>query len=418
MKDNLILHIDGDAFFASCEISRRPDLRGKPVVVGEEKGIAAAYSYEAKSLGIYRGMPVFKIRKDYPTVCIISSHFELYQEFKNKLITILRESLSIVEPYSIDECFAILPNIPREKLKIFVQNLKKKIQESLGITYSFGIAKTKTLSKLASKLRKPDGLVFLTSEREVSQALKATSTGSIWGIGRKLSALLLGQNIRTAEEFINMPVSKIESLFALPAVETYHELRGIKIFEVNETHDNQKTIQATHSLERATGDSTLLFSELSRNVETACIHLREAGLLTNTAHAFYRHAYDGKHRESGGVLLPIYTDDPTIILKFLEPLAKRIFVQGKRYKSTGLTLLNLKKESNIQDDLFGAQKLHTKNKSHLEVIDSLNRRFGEWTVMRASSLQSVLKRRKESALRDSKDNYEYGLPLPYMGEVY
>jgi len=415
---SLILHIDGDAFFASCEVSRRPDLRGKPVVVGEEKGIAAALTYEAKRLGVHRGMPIFQIRKEYPQVTVIASHFELYEEYQRKLISILRDYLPLVESYSIDECFATMPDMPRGELEVFIKNLKQKVQESLGITYSFGLAATKTLAKVASKYDKPDGCVFLITEREVRDALEKTPIGAIWGIGRKHSAALLGQNIKTASEFIETPISKIEGMFSEPSVETYHELRGVQIFKVKEGSRDQKTIQATRSMEKATGDASLLYSELSRNVETACIGLREAGLLTNAVHVFYRHADGGKHRESDGTMLPFYTDDPSIILESIKPVIDRIYEPGLRYKSTGLTLLNLKKESNIQDDLFGSQSTHMRSKSHLEAIDTLNRKFGAWSVMRASSLQSVEKRRKESADRDSRDNYEYGLPLPYMGEVY
>ncbi len=418
LMQKYILHIDGDAFFASCEVARRPDLKGKPVVVGEEKGIACALTYEAKALGVYRGMPIFKIRKEFPQVAVISSHFDLYEEYQRNLLSILRAYLPLVEPYSIDECFATVPDMPRTDLESFIRNLKLKVQDSLGVTYSFGIAHTKTLAKVASKLDKPDGCVFLTSEREVMSALEGTPAGAIWGIGRKLSAALLGQNIKTAAEFVAMPLSKLEDTFSLPVAETYHELRGTQIYKVHESREDQKTIQATRSLERATTDLSLLYSELSRNVETACMHLRAAGLLTNAVHAFLRHADHGRFRESDGTMLPIYTDDPKVILRELKPVIGRIYEKGLRYKSTGLTLLNLKREQDIPHDLFGAQDIHDEDRKYLKVIDNLNHKFGSWSVMHASSLKSVLKRRKESEARDSRDNYEYGLPFPYMGEVY
>lgn len=418
MKKNFILHIDGDAFFAACEVARRPDLRGKSVVVGEEKGIACALTYEAKALGVYRGMPIFELRKDYPQVAVISSHFDLYEEYARKLLSILRSYLPVVEPYSIDECFALVPNMPRTDLETFIQKLKSEVQSSLGITYSFGLAATKTLAKVASKRDKPDGCVFLIDEREVSDAIKTTPIAAIWGIGRKISAALLGHNIRTAEDFISMPLHKLEDLFSLPVVETYHELRGVRIFEVREGSRDQKTVQATRSLSKATGDASLLFSELSRNVENACSHLREARLLTNSIHVFYRRADGGRHRESDGTTLPLYTDDPKVILKALKPLISRIYKPELRYKATGITLLNLKNKEHIQADLFDIQESHSRGKSYLETIDNLNRKFGSWKVFYASSLKSVQKRKLESLERDKGDNYEYGLPLPYMGEVY
>jgi DNA polymerase V len=257
-------------------------------------------------------MPIFEIKKQFPKVVIVASHFDLYEEYRRKFLSILRAHLPLVEPYSIDECFAELPFMERTELEKFIKNLKATVQKSLGITYSFGIAATKTLAKVASKLQKPDGCVFLLNEREVNEALEKTPVGSIWGIGRKLSATLLGQNVRTARDFISMPPSKLEDAFALPVSETYQELRGVRIYNVHEDRDPQKTIQATRSLSRATGDKHLLFSELSRNVESACNHLRETGMLTNAVHVFYRHADNGRHRESDATMLPLYTDDPKI----------------------------------------------------------------------------------------------------------
>ena len=91
----VILHIDGDAFFASCEIARRPDLLGKPVVVGEDRGIACAMSPQAKKLGVYRGMPVFKIKKEFPDVVVLSSHFELYEKNHENLAEILKNEIEL-----------------------------------------------------------------------------------------------------------------------------------------------------------------------------------------------------------------------------------------------------------------------------------------------------------------------------------
>src|SRR5690349_5632731 len=103
-----ILHIDGDGFFAYCEIARFPHLRGKPVVVGEDRGIACAMTYEAKRLGITRGMPIFKIRKEFPQVTILSSHFELYEHYARMLFGLLEPQVAVLERYSIDECFALV----------------------------------------------------------------------------------------------------------------------------------------------------------------------------------------------------------------------------------------------------------------------------------------------------------------------
>src|SRR5688572_26380317 len=103
-----ILHIDGDSFFASVETSLNPRLRGLPVVTGKERGIASAMSKEAKALGISRGMPIFKIKKEFPQVVILSSDYGTYELFAQRMFAIVRRYAREVEEYSIDECFATL----------------------------------------------------------------------------------------------------------------------------------------------------------------------------------------------------------------------------------------------------------------------------------------------------------------------
>ncbi len=420
MNDNqYILHVDGDAFFAACEVARRPDLKGKPVVVGEERGIACALTYEAKKLGVHRGMPIFKIRKEFPKVTVLSSHFDLYNDYHKNLVTILRKHLPVVCSYSIDECFALMPAMPEHKIESFVRKIKKEVQDSLGVTFSFGVAATKTLAKTASKKEKPDGCVVLIDQERIRETLKQTQIGSIWGIGRKTSAALIGENIITAFDFVSTPLQTIKEIFSEPVVETWLELHGKRIYEVDTAHEDQKTIQATRSF-AASFDPNFLFSELSRNVEVACEELRKLHLLTNAVHIFYKEVDGSKFgtRNSTDTLLEAYTDDPRIILGALRAIINDIYTKGSRYKSTGITCLNLKREEHVQEDLFGVQKTLKSQKGHLKALDAINQRFGEWTIMHASSLKSVNKRREENIFRAKKDSYEYGLPLPFMGEVF
>ena len=416
--EEYILHIDGDAFFASCEISRRPDLLGKAVVVGEDRGIACALTYEAKKLGIYRGMPVFQIRKQFPQVTVLSSHFELYEKYNANLVKILKEYLPVVESYSVDECFTILPKMEKEVLIDFVKKLKTKVQTSLGITFSFGVAPTKTLAKIASKKEKPNGCVFLLDENEITKALKETQIGAVWGIGNQTSASLLSKNTKTAYEFINTPRHTIKDLFSEPVLEKWEELRGIKILEVSSEHEDQKSIQATRALIKATSLEQEIFSELSRNIEVGCENLRRAYLFTNSVSAFLKHADGLRQRESVSTILPFYTQDPKVILKFLRPLISSIMDKSIRYKATGIALLNLKRQNFINDDLFGTQNTHLSKNMHLEAIDALNRKFGDFSVMHATSFGAVSKRREDFLKREKKDSYEYNLPLPYMGEAF
>ena len=108
-----IVHIDGDAFFASCEQSRRPALQGRPVVTGKERGIAASMSYEAKARGVTRGMRLADIHKVCPEAVILPSDYETYSLLSKRFFAIVRRYTPDVEEYSIDECFADLTGLRR-----------------------------------------------------------------------------------------------------------------------------------------------------------------------------------------------------------------------------------------------------------------------------------------------------------------
>ena len=107
----MILHLDADAFFASCEQSLHPELRGKPIVVGGDRGIVTAASYEAKALGVKRGLPTFKLKQQFPTVIVVNSNYADYEDFSEKIFELLLQTSPCIEAYSIDESFADMTGI-------------------------------------------------------------------------------------------------------------------------------------------------------------------------------------------------------------------------------------------------------------------------------------------------------------------
>ncbi|MFN4132663.1 MAG: DNA polymerase IV, partial [Caldimicrobium sp.] len=206
-----ILHLDANAFFASVEQATNPDLKGKAVVVGKERGIVTAVSYEGKALGIKRGMTIKEVEKKYPQVIILESDYEKYSIFSLKLFEILRRFSPIVEEYSIDEAFADLKGLRgyfHASYEEIGQQIKNTIKRGLGITVSIGISLTKVLAKLASNYKKPDGLTLI-SGREIHNYLKDIPVSEVWGIGPQRAALCEKLGIYSAldlasakEEFI------------------------------------------------------------------------------------------------------------------------------------------------------------------------------------------------------------------------
>ena len=133
-----IIHIDGDAFFASCEQARNPKLQGKPVITGKERGIAASISYEAKALGITRGMSLHEIKKTCPGVVMLPSDYETYSLLSKRFFMIVRRYTPEVEEYSIDECFADITGM-RRTLQMgypeIAESIKRDLDAALGFTF-------------------------------------------------------------------------------------------------------------------------------------------------------------------------------------------------------------------------------------------------------------------------------------------
>ena len=180
-NNEYIVHLDGDNFFVSCELTRYPHLVNTPVVVGRERGIAVAMNAPAKALGITRAMPIFKIKKLYKDVTILSSHFEIYSSFSKRIKKIVAKYSDTIEVYSIDEIFFIYKsnsnNIVSE-----IEKIKEEIYKTLGITVSCGIANTKVLAKLATSINKPNGVAIINNQN-TEAVLKKIKIEDVWGIG-------------------------------------------------------------------------------------------------------------------------------------------------------------------------------------------------------------------------------------------
>ncbi|MDE2030953.1 MAG: DNA polymerase IV [Patescibacteria group bacterium] len=395
--ENLFLHADGDSFFVACEVSQHPEYIGKPVVVGEDRGIAVAMSYEAKKLGVTRGMPVFKIKKQFPSVVILPHHFDLYRKISKNVHDILLSYLEEVEVYSIDECFA---TVKQSDIRFagsadeLVKSIKDEIQNTLNVTYSFGLGRTKALAKTASKLNKPNGMVILTNIKDEEQALKKTSIDDIWGIGRRTVPRLRDMGMKTAYDFVHYNSDYIKKYFSSPLFHLQQELSGSSIYELDPNADprDQKSIQSTATFKPSTNDLQIIFTELSSNVERACEHARSLGLMTNFISFFIKNT-DFIHHV-GSSHLTLYTTDPGIILNKLEPLLYELVSKLKdneKIRSTGITLHNLRKYENVPRDLFGVQDGYEAKNIIEEVSDRIREKFGHDALKRASSLKVAKK---------------------------
>jgi len=214
-KSRTLLHIDGDAFFVGVEVAKNPKLRGLPVVTGAEKGIVTALSYEAKALGIVRGMPTYRVKRDYSKVIILSENHKSYSRYSAMMFDIVRRYADLVEEYSIDECFADLTGLNRPlkmSYRQIAERIKKEINDELKLSVSIGIASSKVLAKLASKWVKPNGLTIIDidNDREFyNNIIMKTPIEKVWGIGPRTSSFLKNKGIHNVKDFINKDIEWI-----------------------------------------------------------------------------------------------------------------------------------------------------------------------------------------------------------------
>ncbi len=411
----MILHLDGDGFFAACELLRRRDLRGKPVVVGEDRGIATAMNQEAKKAGIVRGMPIFQIRELHGnTVAVVPSHFDLYEHISHNCYNILKKYSPIVERYSIDECFVDLFHVPESEVVAYATKIQKELLGSLGVTYSCGIARTKALAKLGSKHKKPYGLTYVPEDRETA-FLETISVHDVWGIGRALGPKLLKRNIYTARAFRDATRDALDGLDVKGVLELQDELKGLTRFEMHTTSEYQKSVESTRSFGSYSKERSFVFSELSKNIEVASERLNDLKVAGAHVSIFIKTALGRRYAECD---LPHHTQDARIIIRSTEPLFERLWVPGTAYKATGISIHRCIPTTLVPNDLFGqsATYLDTSQKIS-EAIQKLKGLYGSSIVMLGSSLRSSTYRTARREVRDSHDPYIYGLPLPYLGEV-
>ena len=428
----VILHIDGDSFFASCEISLDPNLRGKPVVTGQERGIATAMSPEAKALGITRGMPVFQIKKNFPQVVVTQSHYGTYGIFAQRMYDIVRRYTTIVEEYSIDECFADLTSVLepnrglREAKLALAMEVKETLKRELGMTFSIGIGPTKVLAKIASKHQKPDGLTVI-EENDIQTFLKDLPIGKVWGIGPQTTQDMQKRGINTALEFITLNHDHVQEAFARPNVDIYKELKGISIHEVNDhiDPDDYRSLQKTRTFTPPSSNRSFVLRELSKNVELACAKARRHNLSARRIYYFLKTQEFRYKRKEIALVNPL--SNPNDILVEIEKTFDEVYVPNILYRATGVTLSELVDSDHVQTDLFGGSVRVDDWGKVYEVLDKVTTRYGSNSMMLGSSLKTRQSPKIRvfggSAQNDEKHlnpinrNLKKRFRIPYLGEV-
>lgn len=427
-----IVHVDGDGFFAACEVARDPSLRGKPVVTGKERGIVSAATYEAKARGITRGVPLREVKKLCPEVIIISSDYQLYTLYSLRMYEIMRRYTPDVEEYGIDECFGDLTGLRRVHNKSYeeiARAIKQDLYRELDITFSVGLSCTKVLAKIGSNYQKPDGFTPIPLLGKEA-FLKNIPIEKVWGIGANTGALLRKHGVQTAGEFAHKDEAWVRARVTKPIRELWQELNGELVFPlVTEAKDDYHSIQKTRTFSPASDDPAFLYSELSKNIEGACRKARRYNLVA-TGLSFFLKSSDFRYR-THTVSLSKATNAPHEILHALEPFFTKIYRRGTRYRTTGITLTGLREAKPEQLDLFVSAEITEGVDRLFTSVDALTEKYGRDTVYLGSSAHAVAARKKASqgdgigsmsryrpaSLFEGKGRLKL-FSLPVLGDVY
>ena len=431
LKEDLpraFLHVDGDAFFASCEQALNPALKGKPVITGKERGIASAVSYEARRLGIMRSMPISEIKRLCPDVIWLPSDYETYSLFSKRMYAIVRRYTAMVEEYGIDECFGEITGLQRPlraSYEALGKQIKHDLETELGMTFSVGLAPSKVLSKLASKWNKPSGFTTIKGTR-IHEFLEDLPIERIWGIGYRTTAYVGQFDITTALEFAMKPEWWIKENLNKPYQEIWYELRGISVLPIvrDSTHTPKQSISKTKTFTPPSSDPSFILSQFSKNAENACIKLRRHALATKRVFIYLKtqdFRYKSYELEFSQPLA-----HPSEIIKEIEEHLMSIYKPGVLYRATGLVLTDLSPAHTYQLDFFGTTAM-SKNSDHVfGVVDSIDRKYGKHTVFLGSSYRALSGRQYQGDRNDqgrrsrnlfAGEGRRRRVGLPYLGEV-
>jgi len=396
-----ILHLDADAFFATCEQAIHPELRGKPVITGKERGIVAAASYEAKARGVKRGMSLYEVKKVCPDTVILPSDYETYSLFSLRMFEILRRFSPDVEEYSIDEAFVDLTGLRRSfhgSYGMIAQRMQETVEAEMGLTVSVGLSITKVLAKIGSKHNKPHGLTIIPG-RDIHIYLKDVPVEKVWGIGPNTAAFLRKFGIITALQFAKKDEHFIKNQLSKPYQEIWHELNGRSVYPVTiEDKSAYQSISKSKTFTPPSNDETFVFAQLSKNLENACIKARRYNLAATRLILFL----GTKEFRNTGIELKLNRTSayPSDLFGPLREGFKRIYRYDSFYRQTGVVLAGLVSETGLQYTLFDDPARIEKMSRIYDAVDELSKMFGKYTVHHAASLPTKIQAQHEGERGD------------------
>jgi len=356
----IILHVDMDAFYASAERRRNPELTGLPIIVGADpksgkgRGVVAGCSYEARKFGVHSAQPISRAYRLCPQAVYLRPNFALYEEVSARIMDILRGFSEKLEPMGLDEAFLDLSG----KVEDFDQaakvakNIKDEIKAQEGLTCSIGVAPNKAIAKIASDYRKPDGLTVVTPG-EASSFLRPLPVSRISGVGNKTAEILEKVGVKTIGGLASFPAGRIVELFGKWGIRLWEIANGIDESPVVTSYDI-KSISNETTFEEDVADRSIVIEMMDKLARDVHSRATQDGFLWRTVGIKLR--FEDFSTFTRAKSRNDYTQSLEVVRNSVRSLFGEFEKDPRKIRLVGVRLSNLRRTDLSQETLLAWSK--------------------------------------------------------------
>ncbi|CRI58046.1 translesion error-prone DNA polymerase V subunit UmuC [Pseudomonas sp. CCOS 191] len=392
-SDQVFALIDCNSFYASCERVFRPDLAKTPIVVlSNNDGCVIARSYDAKPY-VKMGEPYFQAKEKLRRHGIVafSSNYALYGDMSERVMSLIESMVPAAEVYSIDECFADLTGM-QGSLTQFGREVRAKVLRCTGIPVGVGIARTKTLAKLANHTAKrlqahTGGVVDITDDFKRDWVLRNTEVKEVWGIGRRMTAHLEAMGIRMAMDLAKADPRMLRDKFSVVVEKTARELAGTPCLELDEADPPKQEICCSRMFGKRLTELAPIKQAVATYAARAAEKLRAQGSVCKRMRVSIRTGMfnpdEAKYAKGALVELPYPTNDTLLLTRAATEAAGQVYRSGFRYSKAEVLLMDLRQPGEFSGDLFAVTQPAACDRL-MSMLDEINGKYGRGTMRTAS----------------------------------
>ncbi len=342
MSPRAIVHLDLDAFYAAVEVLENPDLAGQPLLIGgrpEERGVVSTASYPARAFGVRSAMPMYRALQLCPQAVVLSPRHRLYRDYSRRVMALLDQAASLVEPVSIDEAYLDLSDrvaVWQEAVDL-ARGLQQRVRDEVGLSASLGVATNKLVAKVASDQDKPGGLTVVPPGEEAA-FLAPLPVRVLWGIGPVTAQSLANMGLTTVGELSRVPEAELRARFGKHGAQMARQARGVDRRPVVVERE-RKSVSQERTFSHDLRDPRALCRQLWRLSRGVADHLQRAGLAAGTVTIKLRYAdFSTLTRQTS---LSVPTDDERRIYRVALSLLRRAWQRGRPVRLLGVAARDL-----------------------------------------------------------------------------